>query len=156
MIFLQDPVMLSAGVVLAATIIILVWAVKSLTETSPEHQDTTYEDIQPNAPQPQNDENAGLAEARLQAILNQLNDISQRLIEIEKAVKTSKTSDQTIPLLLTPQKLDESFRRIEARIDAAATVKSQAPATGGQDITSLETKLDGIHKLLIYLTDTSK
>jgi 5-bromo-4-chloroindolyl phosphate hydrolysis protein len=105
MIFLQDPVMISAGAVLAGTIGILVWAVKSLNEASPEQQDTTYEDIQPNAPERQTDDNAGLAEARLQAIVNQLNDISQRLIEIEKAVKTTKITDQTIPMLLTPQKL---------------------------------------------------
>jgi hypothetical protein len=153
-IFFQDPVMLAAGVVIVGTIAILAWALRALSETSTERKDTTYEDLQPNEPQQNTDDSAGLAEARLQAIVNQLNEINQRLIDIEKALKTTKISDQTIPMLLTPAKLEETFKRIESKMDEVAAVKSQAG--DAPNISALETKLDGIHKLLIYLTDSGK
>ena len=155
-VLLKDPVMLAAGIVLIGTVGIALWALKSLNEGSGAPEETTeYEDITQQNEQINHDENAGLTEARLQAIVNQLNDINQRLSDIEKAIKNTKPSDQTIPLLLTPAKIDETFKRLESKIDAMSSVKI-APQTATTDISALETKLEGIHKLLIYLTDSSK
>ena len=158
-IFMRDPVMLAAGVVLAGTVVILLWALKSLNEGPAAPEEIPYEDMdQPETPpHHHHDENAGLTEARLQAIVNQLNDISQRLTDIEKSIKNAKPYDQTMPMMVTPAKLEETFKRLEAKIEAITTVKpgneSTAPA---QDLTAIETKLEGIHKLLIFLTDSGK
>jgi hypothetical protein len=150
----HDPVMLAAAVVLAGTIAILLWAFKTLNETAIAPDEAPYEDISTQE-QIHDDENSGLTEARLQAIVNQLNDISQRLTDIEKILKTTKPSDQTFPMLTTPAKIDETLKRFETKIDALAAVKT---GSGGApvDISALETKLEGIHKLLIYLTDSGK
>jgi len=152
-IFLHDPVMLAGGAVFAGTIIILLWALKTLNEPSAAPEEVAYEDIpQENS---RENENSGLTEARLQAIVNQLNDISQRLTNIEKTIAAVKPSDQTIPMLMAPAKIDEAIKRLEAKLDAISTVKL-VPSGQPTDISALEAKLDGIHKLLIYLTDSGK
>jgi len=112
-IFLRDPIMLAAGVVLAGTVVMLLWALKTLNEGVTAPEETEYEDIPQE--QPHFQENTGLTEARLQAIVKQLNDISQSLSSIEKASKNSKPSDQTIPLMLTPAKIEEYFKRLESK-----------------------------------------
>ena len=153
--FLRDPVMLAAGAVLAGAVVMLLWAIRSLNEGEVAPEETPYEDIPQE--QPHFHENAGLTEARLQAIVNQLNDISQCLSAIEKASKNAKPSEQTIPLMLTPAKIEEHFKRLESKIDAMTTIKVGNSAPQPQvDLSALETKLDGIHKLLIYLTDSGK
>lgn len=150
----QDPIMIAAVLVLAGTLAILLWAVKSLNDGSAAPEELAYEDI-PQAPHRQNDENSGLTEARLQAIVNQLNDISQRLESIEKSVKNAKPSDQTIKMSVSPDKIEENIKRLESKIDAMSSVKI-TPSAGTPDISAIETKLEGIHKLLIYLTDSGK
>jgi hypothetical protein len=153
--FLRDPVMLAAGAVLAGAAVMLLWALKALNDGSTAPEEVPYEDIPQE--QPRSNENSGLTEARLQAIVNQLNDISQTLSAMEKASKSAKSSDQTMPLMLTPAKIEEHFKRLESKIDAMTTVKVGASAPQPQvDLTALETKLEGIHKLLIYLTDSGK
>ncbi len=154
-VFFKDPVMLAAGIVLAGTVGIALWALKSLNEGSSAPEEISYEDIPQDDEDTSHVDNSGLTEARLQAIVNQLNDISQRLIDIEKSIKNAKPSDQTIPSLLNPAKIDESFKRLEAKIDAMSSVKI-VPESTPTDISALETKLEGIHKLLIYLTDSGK
>lgn len=155
---MSDPIIITAAVVLAGTIVILVWALKSLgSSTLPENEDTTYEDIAAQEThQLHQEDTSGLTEARLQAIVNQLNDIGQRLENIEKDLRSSKPSDQTVPMLITPEKMEASFKRLETRIEALASAQPKAGGAAGPDISALEAKLEGIHKLLIYLTDSAK
>ncbi|MHB9154820.1 MAG: hypothetical protein ACYC5N_03895 [Endomicrobiales bacterium] len=148
-VIFQDPLLMAGAAVLAVTFGILLWALSSL-----HHQKEQAYELPPEGEDGKETaagESAGLAEARLQEIINQLALISQRLADLEKASKSSPLHDQTIPSLPVPPEIEKTLRKIEARLESIAAEKPQDPNDGAG---RLEAKLEGIHRLLILLTDS--
>lgn len=156
----KDSILFVATLVVTATAVILAWALKTLKE----QKDDSFEITDDDMPQPeQQPESSGLFEARLQEINTQLAEISLRLAELDKSIKENapKPLDQTLPglNLVTPAMLEKFIQRVEARLEVIAAEHTAAPASSiapdaHDAITRLEAKLEGIHRLLILLTDS--
>lgn len=159
----KDSILFVATLVVAATALILAWALKTLKDQKEDSFEITDDDM----PQPEQEpESSGLFEARLQEINTQLAELSLRLAELDKTIKENAAKqpmDQTIQVanMVTPDMLERSVQRIEARLESIAAERqvSPAPASGiapdaHDAITRLEGKLEGIHRLLILLTDS--
>jgi hypothetical protein len=132
---LADPIVLVAAFIAVAAIAILVWAAlnwKKLNMTHSENDElSSYDEINAAEPQPsRNMESSGVFEAQLQEITGQLSEISSRLCTMEKNVPPPADADKTMTLSIPPD-INIKLQNIEAR-------------------------LDGIHKLLIILTDSGE
>jgi hypothetical protein len=156
----QDPILLIASVVLVATVVILLWALKSLNLS---HESSFDFDDDEETSQADNDhetqEDSGLEEARLQEITSQLMVIAKRMEELEKTISETKKFDRTLPDInntVSKDELDKLLKRIESRLEllAADNKPSGDPAIDKQWQAKIETKLEGIHKLLVLLTDS--
>jgi hypothetical protein len=152
-VIFQDPIILAAGLVFIAAVIILVWAVKSIYTFASDDTEITPYDEEPSETA-NTYENSGLIEARLAEINNQLAAIEQRLNELQKSITENKNSDNTMPNMGTVN-IDPIVEKIESKLSKL----SAAPAAQGQagkpeDLDRIETKLDSIRKLLILLTDS--
>jgi hypothetical protein len=134
---LADPIILIAAFIAIGAIGIIAWAAlnwKKLSISQSENDElASYED-DANAPPQQpsrNMESAGVFEAQLQEITLQLTNIGTRLETMEKTpapASAGTDSDKTMILNMPPD-IELKLRNIEA-------------------------KLEGIHKLLIILTDS--
>jgi tetrahydromethanopterin S-methyltransferase subunit G len=146
-IFFQDPILLAAGIVVLVTIGILIWATQALRKplSTAEMLAESGEDT-PVIPAG----NSGLFEARFQEITNQLAEISRRLGELETNTRKNPL-DQTLPALPLNNEIQKSLQQIEQKIE---TLSSEKPKPHGDEFSRLEAKLEGIHRLLIFLTDS--
>jgi len=82
-------------------------------------------------------------EARLSEISNQLELANQRLVALEKTMKENQQSG------VSAAGLEKKLSGIEALLDALISDEKK------HDMSRMEAKLEGIHKLLIILTDNS-
>ena len=146
----KDPVLLSAAVFIVAAVITLLWAVAKLQAlaTSP-LEDAPYE---PDAVAPEKaiEENSGLTEARIQEIVNQLSAINQRLTSIEKSFKDKKQNDQTLQAIPASIEIEDIVKKIGSKLELLSGDKPDLSAS----MSKLEAKLEGIHRLIIVLTDS--
>ncbi len=129
-----DPIILIAVFISIAAIGIIVWAAMNWKKLTMSHSEAdelaAYEDDanEPQQPTARNMESAGVFEAQLQEITCQLTNIGTRLETMEKAPQTAADPERTMSFTVPPD--------IELKLR------------------NIETKLDGIHKLLIILTDS--
>jgi len=129
-----DPIILIAAFVVIGAIAILAWAALNWKKLTMSHSESdelaSYEEDANETAQPnRNMENSGVFEAQLQEITGQLSEISNRLCTMEKtAPSASADLDKTVNFTIPPD--------IEVKLH------------------NIEAKLDGIHKLLIILTDS--
>lgn len=138
---LQDPVIFSASLLLLAAIAFFIWILSKLQH---EAADTgiaapllgaAARKPSPTVMTPA--EVSGIAEAHLNEISAQVADISRRLGALEKLINVLPAS-QTETLM----------NRI------APLLKTHQASPSSVDLSQIETKLNGIHKLLIVLTDS--
>lgn len=140
-LMIQDPVIVSAALLLFAAIAFFLWIVTKLQHEGSDTGDTgpllgaAARTPSPTAMTPA--EVSGIAEAHLNDISAQIADINRRLGYIEKLMQALPAS-QTETLM----------NRI------APLLKTHQAAPTAVDLTQIETKLNGIHKLLIVLTDS--
>lgn len=148
---LRDPILLTAVVVFIITVIILVWAFRIKQDTGIETGDDTQEEdsIPERTSEP---ENSSILEAHLKEMTSQLSEISQRVSQIEKNISSRKPQENTASPNIDITEIAKLVERLEVKLDA---ITSNPPANQNADIiTSLESKLEGIHKLLVFLTDS--
>ncbi|HBU69280.1 MAG TPA: hypothetical protein DEE98_02730 [Elusimicrobia bacterium] len=150
LITFKDPVLLTSSVFIVITIGMLYWAFSKLKSGAKASGEDTQYEPEEETPETRAGDNSGLTEARLQEIASQIGEVNRRLSEIEKLLKENKPSEQTIPGLPTAPDMEKFIKRIEARLEHISS-ESAAPGT---DLSNLEAKLEGIHKLLIILTDS--
>lgn len=160
-IVFQDPILLAASLVLVATIVILVWAIKTLSSIGYVEEDSLHYEDEPSKPSEY--EATGLHEARLQEISNQLNSIDLRLVELEKSIKDTNSSTTELPdfsklNLASMSDIEKFVQRIDSRLELIASEENKGPANvtkmSPEDIDRIETKLDSIRKLLVLITDS--
>jgi hypothetical protein len=153
----HDPILFTTALVLLATIGILIWALSVWRKTGFDASDPQDEADDGAAPlHEEQPETAGLAEARLQEILNELGSIGTRMQALEKKVSEPKPFDQTIPVPAAAAgpssvEIERLIKRLESKIEALSVEKSQLPS---DSLTRIETRLEGIHRLLILLTES--
>jgi myosin heavy subunit len=150
--FLKDPVLLLAGVVLIATIGILVWALKMLQNQDEVSEEVPYEETEQTREEKKDDQQ-GILEARVHEVLSQLNIISQRLDEIERVIKENQELEKTIPGLqsATNTAIEKLTKDLNAKFESGAGAPTGPKS---EDMERLETKLDSIRKLLVLLTES--
>lgn len=132
---LADPIILIAAFIALGAIGIIVWAAmnwKKLNLTHSENDELSAYEEDSNEPlqQPSRTmESAGVFEAQLQEITCQLTSIGARLETMEKNPPVGNMDTEKTVSFTVPPDIELKLRGIEA-------------------------KLDGIHKLLIILTDS--
>ena len=135
---LHDPILLVTTLVMAAAVVILAWSLReyfglSNRKRSDSRRTEQENEASPAAQNPQHyqheNENIILMEAHLREMSNQLAEIGRRLLNVEKIMNQKKAAEQTIPGLFNNTEMDKYIQRLEA-------------------------KIEGIHKLLIILTDS--
>ncbi len=154
--------MIITSLLFMGTLVILGWTLMKMKELGfTGTGDDILMDIEPESAH-QQVEGSGLVEARLQEICTQLSEMNQRLGELEK--ESRETMDKTQSLIAAPApapapafdkaEMEKFIQRVESRLELIAADK-QAPRDESPDAVSrLEGKLEGIHKLLILLTDS--
>lgn len=149
--FLQDPVLLTAGLVFLATIFILFWVLHHWRGDAAASGFQDREDADETLVQ---GSNTGLLEARLQEICSQLADMNRRFESLEKSIAERSGSGKSAGVI-APQEVENirrDFERLDAKIDLLMKAR---PADAPEDtLKALENKLEGIHRLLIILTDS--
>lgn len=147
---LRDPILLTAVIVFIITVVILVWAFRIKQDTGIETEnDQQEEDLIPRrTPEP---ENSSLLEAHLKEMTSQLSEISQRVSQIEKNTNCGKPQGNTASSKIDLTEIAKLVERLEVKLDV---ITSNLSANQNVDISSLESKLEGIHKLLVFLTDS--
>jgi hypothetical protein len=129
-----DPIILIAIFIALAAVGIIVWAAMNWKKLTMGHSEAdelaAYQDDANEPPQPPSRtmESAGVFEAQLQEITCQLNNIGTRLETMEKTPQAAADPERTMSFTVPPD--------IELKLR------------------NIETKLEGIHKLLIILTDS--
>ncbi|MBN1622139.1 MAG: hypothetical protein JW871_06070 [Endomicrobiales bacterium] len=147
----QDPIIIAASLVLVATVVILIWALKNYQLLNEESDEMVYDE--PSESQ-QKSETPGLLEARMHEISTQLSMIEQRLREMDRVLREKKPADATMPNLVTTQALETFMKSLESKLESIAAEKSKAPQKT-DDFERIETKLDSIRKLLVLLSDSN-
>lgn len=152
----HDPILLITTLVMLAAVVILAWAVKEFSgygkrklASDPRHA-ASASSGDGTAPVSQESESYIILEARLREMNNQLSDISRRIAGLEKTLSQRKTADQTAALQPGSAELEKFIQRIESRLELLSSDRSQI---NGDVIGKIEAKIEGIHKLLIVLTD---
>jgi len=152
----HDPILLVASIVFMATIGILVWAINAWRNDGLiANASLSDDEEQPALDTPS--ESTGLLDARLHEISNQLGDISARIHALETRVQERREFDKTqnIPAAGTSTatssvEVERIAKRLESKIEALSLEKSQISS---DSITRVESRLEGIHKLLVLLTE---
>ena len=135
---LHDPILLVTTLVMAAAAVILAWSLREYLGLSNRKRSDSRRPEQENEPSPavqnpqhsqQENENIILMEAHLREMSNQLSEIGRRLLGVEKTINQKKAAEQAIPALFNNTEMEKYIQRVEA-------------------------KIEGIHKLLIILTDS--
>jgi hypothetical protein len=149
--YFQDPIIIAAALVIVITGTILAWALKNLQAIDSQNEEMPYEEPQEEQQQRQND-NSGLAEARINEIGSQLNQICRQLDGIERSSAENKPSTNALPL--------EQIDNIAIKLDSLSTkldaMLSSHPASNKEDMERIEAKLDAVRKLLVLLSDSNK
>ena len=153
-VIFQDPIILASGLVFIATVIILVWAVKTI-QTLPSENIQEIDSYEDSAEPIQPYEASGIIEARLTEINSQLSTIVQTLGELQKSINEKKSFDDTVPNMGNVN-IDKIAEKIEAKISefSSSIGGTSSPPGKPEDLDRIETKLDSIRKLLILLTDS--
>ncbi|MBN1824060.1 MAG: hypothetical protein JW803_07060 [Endomicrobiales bacterium] len=152
-LFFQDVILLSAGIVLLVALGILIWIIKSLTSGQLSQEDYVFDEPQAQAPPHASD---GLIEARLQELSSQINEILFKIDNIEKKLKEQGPFDKTIPALVGPADLERLAKRLETKLDSAPAAPAGTAHSDIEKLAAIEAKIEGIHKLLILLSDSNK
>lgn len=165
-ILTQDPILILTTIVLVAAVVILAWALieyfgffKRISAARngynyrmpPNPENIKEDELEP----PQETDTYVLFEARMKEVSNQLAEIGRRLVSVEKQLILNKSaSDQTIQISANAStaELEKFIQRIEKRLELISTDSAQP--VGGDQLSKLEAKIEGIHKLLIILTDS--
>ena len=155
----SDPILLAAAVFITITIAILAFALGKLRTSAPaqafdEFAAPPAEGEFSAAPEYHPAEASGVGEAHFQEIARQLADINAKLALVKSALKQRIPPAQPQP---DANALVETIRaEIEKAFEAAGSKNSLADKTISlsDPIGRLEGKLEGIHKLLILLTDS--
>ena len=134
---LHDPVLLLSVVVLAGTIVLLLWAVRSLKNAALE-QELIGPGPEKKDEKQFSEENQEVVGARLHEISNQLCELNQKIGAVEQNHESLRT-DKTM-------KLDAS---------QGQPLSGDTAAQFSETLERLEAKLDGILKLLVNLTDSN-
>jgi chaperonin cofactor prefoldin len=149
--FLQDPILLTAGLVFLATLFILFWVLHNWRSDAaasgfPDGEDTGGSLAEGS--------NTGLLEARLQEMGSQLADMNRRFESMEKNIADRLAADRAAPAAapLELENIRKDFERLDAKIDLL--MKSRPTEAPEDTLKALENKLEGIHRLLIILTDS--
>jgi len=157
---LHDPILIVIALIIGATGVILVWALPEYfglpkRNRSESRRPEQENEAPPAANNPQHsqreNENIILMEAHLREMSNQLSEIGRRLLNVEKIMNQKKAAEQTVPALFNNTEMEKFIQRIESRLELLSSDKSQ---NNSETISKLESKIDGIHKLLIILTDS--
>lgn len=158
----HDPILLVTTLVLIAALVILAWSLREyfgLTKRKPmepRRHTRDMENPEPAEPEPparQENENFILMEAHLREMSTQLAEIGRRLANLEKTVSQKKAADQTIPAMFNNAEMEKFIQRIESRLELLSSDKPQGAQGAPDAVAKLEAKIEGIHKLLILLTD---
>lgn len=142
----HDPVIIAAGVVFAATAGILAWILKSWRDQSSIADETFDDEIDLETPPPSSNQASGLLEAHFQELTCQLTNIDKRLNTMEAAAQQKNSAEQAA----LPADLAKLVQGFEARL---ADLSAKGTSTE-DELRRIEGKLEGIHKLLIILTDS--
>ncbi|MFH1367759.1 MAG: hypothetical protein ABII64_01405 [Elusimicrobiota bacterium] len=161
-ILTQDPILIITTFVLVAAVVILAWAIAEYFGLSKRNLHGTHRQQEPpgspgsaygeNPSQPRESDPYVLFEARMNEVSNQLSELGRRLSNIEKGLNQKIARDQTIPAMTNTAEMEKFILRIEKRLELLASDKGQV---SGDTLSKLEAKIEGIHKLLIVLTDGS-
>lgn len=152
----QDPILLITALVFLVTVAILIWALNTWRNADPMSESISAQDEEDEEPLDEESESSGLVEARLQEVSRQLGEISNRLADMEKKVSEQKTFDRTVQTTAqpgvapAPADIERLVKRLESKIETLSNEKSQLPS---DSIVRLESRLEGIHRLLILLTE---
>lgn len=137
----QDPVIVSASLLLLAAIAFFLWIINKLQH---EGEDSTLSAPllgaaarKPSPTAMTSAEVSGIAEAHLNEISTQIADINRRFAYLEKLL-------QALPASQTETLMNRM----------APLLKTHQGAPAAVDLSQIEAKLNGIHKLLILLTDS--
>jgi hypothetical protein len=161
-ILTQDPILAITAFVLVAAVVILAWAITEYLGLSKRNSSRTQHHESPdssgraygeNPSQPQESDPYVLFEARMRDVSNQLSELGRRLSNIEKGLSQKIAHDQTIPAMTNTAEMEKFIQRIEKRLELLSSDKGHAPGASGDTLSKLEAKIEGIHKLLIVLTD---
>lgn len=139
---IQDPVIAAASLLILAAFAFLVWIINRLMQDGHEsiHAAPLLGSSITRKPSPTamtSAEVSGIAEAHLTEITAQVADISKRLAAIEKTLQS-----------LPAGQVETLMNRI------APLLKTHQSSSQQVDLSQIEAKLNGIHKLLILLTDS--
>lgn len=138
---LQDPVIFSASLLLLAAIAFLLWILSKLQHEGADNGlSATLLGAAARKPSPTSMTSAevsGIAEAHLNEISAQIADINRRFAYLEKLL-------QALPASQTETLMNRMAPLLKTHQSSPTTV----------DLSQIETKLNGIHKLLILLTDS--
>ncbi|OGS19571.1 MAG: hypothetical protein A2219_04510 [Elusimicrobia bacterium RIFOXYA2_FULL_50_26] len=151
----SDPILLAAAAFIIITIAILVFALGKLRMAQPaqaleEFAATPAQDQFNAEPEYRPAETSGVGEAHFQEIARQLADINSKLALIENALQQKTPGAQQQP------DMNAITETIRAEMEKSLSANSMADKTISlsDPMGRLEGKLEGIHKLLILLTDS--
>lgn len=150
-ILFKDPILIISTLVLVVTAAILLWSLKSIKKLNDYEYDNSSDDNpiydNENTTEIKHEttkDNNGISEARILQVNNQLDEINQRLSLIEKNTALDLESQlnavqKTLEILNDKNTSSISDDKLKKLYDS---------------ISEIESKVDGIYKLLIILTDS--
>lgn len=171
-ILTHDPILIITTFVLVAAVVILVWALIEYFGFARRGRQERAEHFQPQPDTPEHnhrnhhnkqDETLNMApssdadpyvlfEARMREVSSQLTDIAKKVAALEKHINQKTAAEQTVPGLAGgPAEMEKFIQRIEKRLELMSSDKGSAPSDA---LSKLEARIEGIHKLLIMLTDS--
>jgi DNA repair exonuclease SbcCD ATPase subunit len=161
-LLLRDPILLAAGLIVLVTLAILAWALRAWQNLS-SVETTEDELLDADESHPVSEpEGAGLTEARLQEMASQLaevqqrmaslTEINQRLAAIEKLLQEKQGPVQAVELPSFSAELEKLEQHLDDQLQKNTHVDRTQESLDA--ITRLEAKMEGIHRLLIHLTDS--